>query len=130
MLGAVPELLLELKTDPKWKDAVVAIASRTDEPSWAQECLRKFEIGGGYCMKDVMMVEEINKGNKQAHLRSIAKQTGIALEEMIFFDNEMGNCHDVSAIGVTVAYVPDGVTADAWAQSIERFPEPGSILRF
>ena len=65
MLGAVPEVLLELKTDPKWADAVVCIASCTDEPSWAQECMRLFDIGPDLVIKDAMMVEEIHGGNKQ-----------------------------------------------------------------
>ena len=31
---------------------------------------------------------------------------------MMFFDNQMNNCHDVAKIGVTVLYTPDpeGVT--------------------
>lgn len=28
---------------------------------------------------------------------------------MIFFDNEMRNCQDVQALGVTCVYAPDGV---------------------
>lgn len=158
MLGAVPEVLLALKTDARWKDTVVAVASCTDEPEWAQECMRKFEIGEGYCIKDAMQIEEIHKGNKQGHLKNIAAQTGIALEEMLFLDNERmaaslelaqssmpradslitrfsatppgGNCLDVAELGCTVAWVPEGVTAGAWMTTLERFPEPGSILDF
>lgn len=166
MLGAVADVLAELKTSERWKESVVAVASCTDEPEWAQECLRKFDIGGGLCMKDTMHIEEIHKGNKQGHLQNIAAQTGIALEEMLFFDvrkspaarlrralrrsafglvlksrvhdrlspraaqNERGNCVDVAQLGVTVAWVPEGVTAGAWASSLERFPEPGVIFDF
>jgi hypothetical protein len=61
MLGAVPEILHELKTDRRWEGTVVAVASCTDEPAWADECMRKFEIGGGYCIKDVMQVEDEGK---------------------------------------------------------------------
>eukprot|EP00593_Proboscia_inermis_P015226 CAMPEP_0171314312 /NCGR_PEP_ID=MMETSP0816-20121228/50224_1 /TAXON_ID=420281 /ORGANISM="Proboscia inermis, Strain CCAP1064/1" /LENGTH=158 /DNA_ID=CAMNT_0011803055 /DNA_START=245 /DNA_END=721 /DNA_ORIENTATION=+ len=129
MLGAVPEILLELKTDDRWKDAVVAIASCTDEPSWAQDCLRMFEIGDGYCIKDVMHHEEIYKSNKQKHLRNLAEKTGIALEDMLFLDNEMGNCQSVASIGVTVAYTPKGVTAQIWEKAIANFPAPGNIIR-
>jgi len=56
MLGAVPEVLRELKTDPKWEGTVVAVASCTDEPAWAQECMAMFDIGGGLCIKDAMQV--------------------------------------------------------------------------
>mmetsp|Transcript_30422 Transcript_30422/g.78894 ORF Transcript_30422/g.78894 Transcript_30422/m.78894 type:complete len:162 (+) Transcript_30422:2977-3462(+) len=130
MLGAVADVLAELKTSERWKESVVAVASCTDKPEWAQECLRKFDIGGDLCMKDTMHIEEIHKGNKQGHLQNIAAQTGIALEEMLFFDNERGNCVDVAQLGVTVAWVPEGVTAGAWASSLERFPEPGVIFDF
>ena len=128
MLGAVPQVLHELKTDPRWKGTVVAVASCTDEPDWAQECMRKFRVDGGLSIKDVVTVEEIHKGNKQGHLRNIAESTGIALEEMIFFDNEYGNVQSVNAIGVTCAYVPDGVTQDAWDKAISGFPSPGEII--
>ena len=47
---------------------------------------------------------------------------------MLFFDNERGNCRDVASIGVTVAYVPDGVTAAAWDHARELYPAPGEIL--
>ena len=49
---------------------------------------------------------------------------------MLFFDNERPNCLDVSDLGVSVAYVPDGVTGEAWEESLERFPEPGSVFDF
>ena len=110
---------------------MVAVASKTDEPSWAQECMRKFEVGpvgSGVFIKDVMHHEEIDKRNKQTHLTAIAEATGVALSDMIFFDNERGNCLDVADIDVTVSFVPYGVTAEAWAKALEAFPAPGEIL--
>ena len=73
-------------------------------------------------------VEEIWKSNKQDHLRNIADRTGIALEDMIFLDNERWNCDCVAAIGVTVAYVPDGVTASARSNALDQFPSPGTVI--
>ena len=52
----------------------------------------------------------IYKANKSRQLKKISEETGIALNEMIFFDNQSNNCQDVSKVNVTVAYVPDGVT--------------------
>ena len=75
-----------------------------------------------------LQVEEIHKGNKQGHLRSISERTGIPLTEMLFLDNERGNCVDVAALGVTVAYTPSGVTAGAWEAALARFPSPGEII--
>ena len=83
----------------------MGIASRTDEPAWAQACLEQFTLpdgrGGTLPMKRVFSVEEIHKGNKAGHLRNIAQATGIELERMLFFDNERGNCRDVAPLGVT-----------------------------
>ena len=131
LMGAVSEVLYELKTADEWKETVIAVASCTDEPEWAQECMRKFEIGqagSGVYVKDVMQLEEIHKGNKRGHLKSIADATGIALEDMLFLDNERGNCVDVAALGVTVAYCPEGVTAEAWRLALEKFPTKGDII--
>ena len=69
LLGAVRDVLYELRTDARWEGAITAVASCTDEPEWAQECMRKFEVGpvgSGVCIKDVMQLEEIRKGNKSA----------------------------------------------------------------
>ena len=38
-----------------------------------------------------------------------------------FFDNEYGNCREISS-GVTVAFSPDGVTGDVWAEAVAAFP--------
>uniref|UniRef100_A0A6T7L766 Magnesium-dependent phosphatase-1 n=1 Tax=Coccolithus braarudii TaxID=221442 RepID=A0A6T7L766_9EUKA len=130
LLGDVRRIFYQLKTAPEWEGVMVAVASCTDEPDWARECMRKFNVGPNVHMDDVVQVEEICKGNKRGHLKRIAQVTGIPLEEMLFFDNERGNCIDVAELGVTVAWVPDGVTAYAWEQSLEQFPEPGTIFDF
>ena len=43
LLGDVRNIMLELKTDEKWKDTVIGVASTCDEPSWARECIEKVE---------------------------------------------------------------------------------------
>ena len=68
------------------------------------------------------------QANKQRHLRDIAEATGVALEEMVFLDNERGNCLDVAELGVTVAWVPDGVTAKSWERTLAAYPAPGEII--
>jgi len=133
LLGDVRRILYELKTAAAWSDTLTAVASCTDEPAWARECMDKFEVGPSgseVSLAQCIEVEEITKGNKQGHLTRISEASGIALEDMLFFDNERGNCVDVAALGVTVAWVPDGVTAGAWEESLERFPEPGAIFDF
>ena len=133
LLGDVRNILYALKTDPFYSDVAVGIASCTDEPGWARECLQKFEVGPagsgvmlGDCVRPDMI--EIFKDTKQTHLKNIAKTVGCDLEEILFFDNERGNCMDVAAIGTSVAFVPEGVTAKSWESALERFPEPGEIF--
>ena len=128
LLGSVRKILYELRNQERWRDTCVAVASCTDEPGWADECLSKFAIGGGECIKDVVQEEDIYKANKRKHLTRLSERTNIQLEDMIFFDNERGNCFDVASIGVTVACVPHGVTAEAWERALEKFPAPGEVL--
>ena len=41
LLGATREALRDLHCSDEWNGTVVAIASRTDEPSWAEACLQQ-----------------------------------------------------------------------------------------
>ena len=71
---------------------------------------------------------EIYKGSKSGHLREISKKSGCSLEEMVFFDNEWGNCQTVAKIGVTVVYTPKGVTRHLFQEALDQFPAPGHII--
>lgn len=44
------------------------------------------------------------------------------MEDMLFFDNERGNCREVAKLGVVVAWVPDGVSKQMWDIALETFP--------
>ena len=85
---------LELKSDSKWSETKVAIASKCDEPDWANECLDKFELPDKTNLRSVFQDDliEIYYGCKQKHLKEIAKKSNIKLKDMIFFDNQMDNC--------------------------------------
>ena len=49
---------------------------------------------------------------------------------MIFFDNQIDNCRDVSKIGVTVSYTPHGVTQEDFKKVLAAFPSPaGQIIK-
>ncbi len=73
--------------------------------------------------------KEIYKGNKADHMRTIAGKVGDApLAEMIFFDNEIGNCRDVAGAGATVVYTPEGLNRELFELGIKEFPKPGKIL--
>ena len=87
-------------------------------------------VGEKYKLKDIFdqNLTEIYKGSKSGHLREISKKSGYSLEEMIFFDNEWGNCQTVAKIGVTVVYTPKGVTRHLFQEALDQFPAPGHII--
>ena len=151
LLGDVKNILYELKTDPKWKGTIVAVASTCDAPEWARECLRKFPVGDGLTMSDVFSedVTEIYEANgKDKHMREIAKKTRVSLDQMIFFDNQTNNTSCVAAMnGPTVVYTPEGVTRElfevmtetaidirhilcvhCFQEGLSKFPAPGKVL--
>ena len=59
-----------------------------------------------------------NKSYLQCH-RNCHK---INLKDMMFFDNEWGNCQTVAKLGVTVVYTPKGVTQQLFNEALEKFP--------
>jgi magnesium-dependent phosphatase 1 len=81
----------------------IAAASRTHEPSWALELLKLFEINHFFTHK------EIYPGSKIEHFRQLQHLTGIDYEKMTFFDDEMRNIDDVSALGVNAVLVDKGI---------------------
>eukprot|EP00287_Rhodomonas_sp_CCMP768_P008536 CAMPEP_0196731442 /NCGR_PEP_ID=MMETSP1091-20130531/11176_1 /TAXON_ID=302021 /ORGANISM="Rhodomonas sp., Strain CCMP768" /LENGTH=172 /DNA_ID=CAMNT_0042074579 /DNA_START=174 /DNA_END=692 /DNA_ORIENTATION=- len=121
LMGNSAAIIRELKTDPKWADSKVAVCSCTDEPSWADECMRKFEVAPGMPLKEAIDIEEIYKGGKSKHFKSIHAKTGIPFEDMIFFDNEEHNCRTVAPLGVTCIYTPRGMTAAEWERGLKEY---------
>lgn len=99
---------------------LLGVASRSDEPSWARECLRKFMVKPGVCMMDVVTEQlcEIYKGSKVDHFKALQKKTSIPFQRMCFFDDDMSNIRDVSKLGVHCIYTPDGVTRKLFMQGV------------
>lgn len=132
LLGNVRDIMRELWINKQWDGVSFGISSRTDEPDWARELLEKFEVEKGEergekatTLRDVFEGGpiEIAKDSKVNHFRRISERTGEKLEDILFFDNESGNCREVARLGVTVAYCPDGVTNEIWNLALEAFPQ-------
>ena len=121
LMGASRQILLEIATDPRWEGTQVAYVSRTEHPKWAAACLQLFQISSGLSMHAVGRQQEIYPGGKKTHFRRIHERTGVAYEEMLFFDNESWNITDVAPLGVCSVYTPRGMTAEAWAQGLAAF---------
>ncbi len=115
-----------------------AVASRTDEPSWARICLQHLiidEVHSGAdhaaemappttlrdCFEDGLI--EIGKGSKVRHIERLHSKTGIAYRDMAFFDNEEWNIHDVSRglPEVKCFYTPNGMTKQVWEEAKAAF---------
>ncbi len=102
-------------------DIEAAVASRTDEPEWAQQCMDWLIVGDGTNLTSCFAHVEIDFGDKKLHFRNLHKKTGIPYESMVFFDNEMRNITSVQKLGVKCIYTPDGMTRDAWEEALEAF---------
>jgi magnesium-dependent phosphatase 1 len=125
LIGDVPELLDEFVLSDEWtKTTQLAISSRTDVPEWAEELLEKFILPqSGKTLKDAISGPwEISGDSKTNHFQRLAKRTGIALQDMVFFDNESENCRSIARLGVTVGYCPNGVKRGIWANTMAAFP--------
>ena len=128
LMGIAGEIIYQVKKDPKWvsNGTKLAWCSTTDEPTWAQECLRKFKAKGSsgpaISLKELADSEQIYKARtKREHFNRLKAEFGIAFEDMIFYDNQMNNIHDVSPLGVHCVYAPDGLTRKKWEQGLADF---------
>ena len=150
LMSGVVDVFRELYTDSKWKgnggnDGVrVGISSRTDQPDWARELLQKFQVSVAsgssnsddstnpttsaatrFSLRDVIdsSIIEISHGSKVNHFQNIQRTTGIDYNEMVFFDNEYGNCEQISEqLGVIVGYCPrTGVTKEIWDKTLQAY---------
>ncbi|CAE8639572.1 unnamed protein product, partial [Polarella glacialis] len=122
LLGDVPAVWSAIRNDPRFQGSQIAVASCCDEPAWARELLGLFQVEDGAKMSTCIAHCEIRFGNKQAHLRNIAQKLNVALEDMVFFDDQSGHVRDAKALGVTAVQVPHGgVTNAAFGQALEDF---------
>ena len=126
LLGAARDILRQLRTTDDWSATKVAISSRTDEPAWAAELLDKFRVDD-MVLGDCFDAREITKESKSSHFRRLKEKYECDYEEMLFFDNEYGNCREISSLGVTVAFSPEGVTGDVWAEAVAAFPSESIV---
>ncbi|WP_372652885.1 magnesium-dependent phosphatase-1 [Draconibacterium sp.] len=81
----------------------IAAASRTFEPSWAQDLLHLFDIDKYFDLK------EIYPSSKIQHFSNIKKYFGIDYSDMVFFDDEHRNILEVGKLGVEAVLVNDGL---------------------
>ncbi len=65
---------------------------------------------------------EIYKADKgRGHLPALHRKTGVAYEDMVFFDNERYNITDVSPLGVHCAHCPRGMDVPCLDRALAAF---------
>ncbi|KAJ8959454.1 hypothetical protein NQ318_022147 [Aromia moschata] len=96
----VPEVLKTLHDE----GYTLAVASRTWEIKGAKQLVELFSWNKYFTYK------EIFPGSKTTHFNNIKKQSGVDFKEMMFFDDEQRNVHDISRMGVVSVFVTDGVS--------------------
>ena len=95
------------------RSITMALASRTCAPDLAHSLLRMLVVkqpdGEARKAFDFFAHKEIYPGDKRTHMKRINKASGIAFEDMLFFDDENRN-RNVESLGVCFWLVRDGVT--------------------
>ncbi|KAJ6653031.1 hypothetical protein lerEdw1_010117 [Lerista edwardsae] len=93
----------------------LAAASRTGEIRGATQLLDLFGLNRYF------RHTQIYPGSKVTHFQRLSQETRTPLSEMLFFDDESRNIHDVSKLGVTCILVPDGMNLAVLQQGLDAF---------
>lgn len=93
----------------------MALASRTEQPTWARELVDKLDIA------DRFQFAEIYPSSKLRHFQALMNASTVAPQEMLFFDDEMRNIREVATLGVTTVHVEHGLTRRLFDDGLERF---------
>jgi len=107
----------------------VAFASRTEEPAWANEVISIFEIDEqGRCLSDYAQAWEIYPTSKEKHFHALARKLNVNFSEMLFFDDEKRNIHEVSQLGVISVHCKDGISLSTFEEGLLEFRKRLSIF--
>ena len=93
----------------------LAIASRTEQPEWARQLLCLLQIDGRFHFSEIYPTDKVK------HFTSIRHQAGIEYHEMLFFDDELRNIHDVKSLGVISIHVSNGMTFNVLKHGLREF---------
>ncbi|KAL5383202.1 hypothetical protein PMIN02_009703 [Paraphaeosphaeria minitans] len=98
----------------KQKGILIGAASRTHAPDLGREMLKLLKIPSATTSSSSRAIDyfdhlQIYPGNKATHFERIHRDSGIAFEDMLFFDDESRN-KNVEVLGVVMQLIRDGVT--------------------
>ncbi|OQR95220.1 hypothetical protein ACHHYP_00213 [Achlya hypogyna] len=138
----VHAVLTEIATAPEFQGTEVAVASSTTYPHWARECMGLIQVRSEAHTKrqkasknaEAIKVlhsfidhQAIYPKNKKVHFKQLQEDSGVAYEDMLFFDNEHYNIVNVQELGVVCAYCPDGLNLAVWKEGMERFQTRAAV---
>lgn len=109
----VPDVLQNLHS----KGFRLGIASRTSCGSEANDLTRLFDWDRFFHFR------QIYPGSKTTHFLKLHKASGIAYEDMIFFDDEHRNIVEVGKMGVLCIFVEDGVSRKLVTEALQQFAD-------
>ncbi|KAI8332560.1 magnesium-dependent phosphatase-1 [Chlamydoabsidia padenii] len=111
-------------------DTKIGIASRTGTPDWARIALKLFKVSDDTTLHDTIDYMEIYPGRKTQHLTELAQSSGIACEDMLFFDDERRNA-DVKTLGVHFILVDPakGVTMHQFKTALQLFDRQSKMVQ-
>jgi len=122
-------VLRELAINPKYKDVEIAVASTSLEPSYSQACLDGIEIIDGVTMRDMISYAQVGRtgqltSRKTSHFQLIHEESGIAYEDMLFFDDCNWGDHvgDLfNKYGVIGIRTPEGLKWEDFHRGLEKY---------
>lgn len=97
----------------------LGVASRTEQPGWARELLELLGLG------DCFDFRAIYPGDKQRHFHQLQSESGVAFEDMLFFDDEERNIRSVGSLGVISWHVERGVSQVAFNAALAAWRDRG-----
>ncbi|MGI9470885.1 MAG: magnesium-dependent phosphatase-1 [Rubripirellula sp.] len=97
----------------------MALASRTEQPTWAKQLVELLGI------RDRFAYSEIYPTSKQRHFSALRRASGIAFDQMLFFDDEMRNIEDVGSLGVTCIHVANGINHERFQSGLSQMSIEG-----
>ncbi|KAH9109395.1 hypothetical protein LEN26_004167 [Aphanomyces euteiches] len=133
LFDAVHPVFQEIAFAAEFEETQVAVASKTEYPEWARDCVVAFDESEkaqqrkrrlretNETLNNLIQFEAIYPTNKRVHFKQLKDENGVDYEDMLFFDNERGNIRDISALGVICAYCPNGLTTEVWERGMTAF---------
>lgn len=102
-------------------EAEMAAASRTAAPDIATKMMKLIQVREGQSVNDVVRYKVWGTGSKVAHFKELHARTGIAYEDMLFFDDETRNRDVERKLGVMFILVEDGVTRKVYDDALAKW---------